>query len=88
MKKGGVITSSPYLPYYSKTGGPMSVGKVEPKNPHAADYKIYARLDAGESLESIIANPPTTKFGSLTCESNIRQEYGFWIRWRKKNPKP
>ncbi|MBA8129406.1 MULTISPECIES: hypothetical protein [Citrobacter] len=66
----------------------MSVGNAEPKNPEAADYNIYARLDGGESLESIIANPPTTKFGSLTCESNIRQEYGFWKRWRKKNPKP
>ncbi|MDE9583239.1 hypothetical protein [Citrobacter braakii] len=51
----------------------MSVGNAEPKNPEAADYKIYARLDGGESLNSIIANPPTTKFGSLSCESNIRQ---------------
>jgi len=66
----------------------MSEGIAEPKNPKAADYKIYARLDGGESLESIIANPPTTKFGKLTCESNIRQEYGFWLRWRRENPKP
>lgn len=65
----------------------MSVGNAEPKNPQAADYKIYARLDGGESLESIIANPPTTRRGKLTCENNIRQEYGFWKRWRKKNPK-
>ena len=65
----------------------MSVGNAEPKNPKAADYKIYARLDSGESLESIIANPPTTKFGKLTKESNIRQEHSFWQRWRKKNPK-
>ena len=41
----------------------MSHGKAEPKNPDAADFKIYARLDAGESLESIIANPPTTIHG-------------------------
>lgn len=71
----------------SDTGVSMSVGKKEPGDPDAADYKIYARLDAGESLDSIIANPPTTKYGRITCESNIRQEYGFWKRWRKKTTK-
>lgn len=65
----------------------MSVGEKEPSNPKAADYKIYARLDAGESLDSIIANPPTTKYGVVTKESNIRQEYGFWKRWRQNNPR-
>lgn len=65
----------------------MSIGKKEPDNPNAADYKIYARLDAGESLDSIIANPPTTMHGMVTKESNIRQEYGFWKRWREKAPK-
>lgn len=70
-----------------ENGSAMSVGDAEPKNPNAADYKIYARLDAGESLDSIIANPPTTKYGRITCESNIRQEYGFWKRWRKKTLK-
>ncbi|MEQ6281207.1 hypothetical protein [Kluyvera huaxiensis] len=65
----------------------MSVGKKEPRNPEAADYKIYARLDAGESLDSIIANPPTTKYGVVTKENNIRQEYGFWKRWRGKAAK-
>lgn len=65
----------------------MSVGKKEPSNPEAADYKIYARLDAGESLDSIIANPPTTMNGVVTKESNIRQEHGFWRRWREKAPK-
>ncbi|BBQ83424.1 hypothetical protein WP3W18E02_19530 [Klebsiella sp. WP3-W18-ESBL-02] len=65
----------------------MSVGITEPSNPDAADYKIYARLDVGESLESIIANPPTTIHGIVTKESNIRQEYGFWRRWREKVPK-
>ncbi|MFI3035727.1 hypothetical protein ACH54D_02460 [Atlantibacter hermannii] len=66
----------------------MSHGKAEPTNANAADYKIYARLDAGESLESIIANPPTTKNNKVTKISNIKQEYGFWQRWRKNNPKP
>ncbi|MFP5596054.1 hypothetical protein [Kluyvera sp. 142486] len=65
----------------------MSVGKKEPNNPDAADYKIYARLDAGESLDSIIANPPTTKHGMAARESSIRQEYGFWKRWREKTAK-
>ncbi|MGZ0750104.1 hypothetical protein [Kluyvera sichuanensis] len=65
----------------------MSVGKKEPDNPDAADYKIYARLDAGESLDSIIANPPTTIRGVITKENNIRQEYGFWKRWREKTLK-
>lgn len=66
----------------------MSHGKAEPTNANAADYKIYARLDAGESLESIIADPPTTKQGVVTKTSNIEQEYRFWQRWRKNNPKP
>ncbi|MGL9650887.1 hypothetical protein Q7I60_23670, partial [Escherichia coli] len=42
----------------------MSQGEKEPTNPEGADFKIYARLDAGELLESIIANPPTTKEGA------------------------
>ncbi|WP_071883370.1 hypothetical protein [Pluralibacter gergoviae] len=66
----------------------MSVGKKEPTNPLAADFKIYARLDAGESLESILANPPSTIHNKLTSESNIKQEFRFWRRWRKNNPKP
>lgn len=65
----------------------MSHGKKEPTNPNAADFKIYARLDAGESLESIIANPPTTIHNKLTSESNIRQEHGFWKTFRRSNPK-
>lgn len=65
----------------------MSVGKKEPSNPDAADYKIYARLDAGESLDSIIANPPMTIHGLATKESNIKQEYGFWKKWREKTAK-
>jgi len=66
----------------------MSHGKAEPTNPDAADYKIYSRLDSGESLESIIANPPTTKLGGVTKTSNIKQEYRFWKIWRESNPKP
>lgn len=66
----------------------MSYGDAEPKNPDAADFKIYARLDAGEELSSIIANPPTTKHGKVTSESNIMLEYRFWKKWRKSNPKP
>lgn len=66
----------------------MSHGNAEPTNINAADYKIYSRLDSGESLESIIANPPTTKHGVVTSASNIKQEYGFWKRWRESNPKP
>ncbi|MNB71967.1 hypothetical protein D3C75_185450 [compost metagenome] len=63
----------------------MSHGKAEPTNPDAADYKIYSRLDSGESLESILNDPPTTKHGVVTSASNIQQEYGFWKRWRKSN---
>ncbi|MGY5367955.1 hypothetical protein ACXGQP_11450 [Enterobacter oligotrophicus] len=48
----------------------MSVGKAEPKNPNAADYIIYARLDAGESLESIIANPPNEVW-----KAYLREQY-------------
>ncbi|EFH7310395.1 hypothetical protein HV077_05100 [Citrobacter freundii] len=66
----------------------MSQGEKEPTNPEGADFKIYARLDAGELLESIIANPPTTKYGKLTSEGNIRTEYRFWKAWRKTNPRP
>ncbi|HDH0477581.1 hypothetical protein AAHT68_13455 [Klebsiella pneumoniae] len=65
----------------------MSHGKAEPTNPDAADYEIYVRLDSGESLESIIADPPTTIYGTITSASNIKQEYGFWRRWRKSHPK-
>ncbi|CAM7936217.1 Lipoprotein [Atlantibacter hermannii] len=65
----------------------MSHGDAEPKNPDAADYKIYTRLDAGESLESILADPPTTKYGLITSESNIKHEYVFWKKWRAKNAK-
>ncbi|HFI5702675.1 hypothetical protein DN619_24825 [Klebsiella michiganensis] len=64
----------------------MSHGKAEPKKPDAADFKIYARLDAGESLESIIANPPTTIHNKLTSEGNIKQEHGFWKAWRRDKP--
>lgn len=39
----------------------MSHGKCEPTNTNAADYKLYARFDAGETLESVLASPPTTK---------------------------
>ena len=39
----------------------MSNGDKAPTNPKAADFKIHARLEAGESLESIIANPPDRK---------------------------
>ncbi len=31
----------------------MSHGKCEPTNTNAADYKLYARFDAGETLESV-----------------------------------
>lgn len=65
----------------------MSVGEKEPSNPEAADYKIYACLDTGESLDSIIANPPTTIHRVITKVSNIQQEYGFWKRWREKTLK-
>lgn len=65
----------------------MSHGNKEPTNPNAADYKIYARLDAGETLDDILANPPTTIHNKITSESNIRQEHGFWRRWRSISPK-
>ena len=32
----------------------MSHGKCEPTNTNAADYKLYARFDAGETLESVL----------------------------------
>lgn len=70
-----------------RNGSGHECWKKEPTNPEAADYKIYARLDAGESLDSIIVNPPTTKYGVVTKESNIRQEYRFWKLWREKAAK-
>lgn len=57
----------------------MSHGDKAPTNPKAADFKIHARLEAGESLESIIANPPTTISGKVTSEGNIISE---WQKWR------
>ncbi|HCB4759769.1 TPA: hypothetical protein MYI56_004575 [Klebsiella pneumoniae] len=44
----------------------MSHGKCEPTNTNAADYKLYARFDAGETLESVLASPPTTKHNKVT----------------------
>ncbi|MCB7672482.1 hypothetical protein KAF88_13085 [Klebsiella pneumoniae] len=49
----------------------MSHGKCEPTNTNAADYKLYARFDAGETLESVLASPPTTKHNKVTSEGNI-----------------
>ncbi|HBY5626434.1 hypothetical protein [Klebsiella pneumoniae] len=43
----------------------MSHGKCEPTNTNAADYKLYARFDAGETLESVLASPPTTKHNKV-----------------------
>ncbi|MFR6579664.1 MAG: hypothetical protein ACLUQ2_13065 [Klebsiella pneumoniae] len=53
----------------------MSHGKCEPTNTNAADYKLYARFDAGETLESVLASPPTTKHNKVTSEGNIRTEH-------------
>jgi hypothetical protein len=58
--------------------GSMSNGDKVPTNPKAADFKIHARLEAGESLESIIANPPTT-ISERLLEGNIISE---WQKWR------
>lgn len=66
----------------------MSHGKREPTNMNAADYKLYARFDAGESLESVLASPPTSKYNKVTSERNIRTEYRLWMEWRKKHPRP
>ena len=57
----------------------MSHGKCEPTNTNAADYKLYARFDAGETLESVLASPPTTKHNKVTSEGNIRTEHRMWI---------
>ncbi len=65
----------------------MSHGKSEPTNPTAADYKLYARFDAGKTLESVLASPPTTKYNKVTSEGNIRTEYRMWMAWRKKHPR-
>ncbi len=48
----------------------MSHGKCEPTNTNAADYKLYARFDAGETLESVLASPPTTKYNKVTSEKH------------------
>ncbi|WP_446908186.1 hypothetical protein, partial [Klebsiella pneumoniae] len=66
----------------------MSHGKCEPTNTNAADYKLYARFDAGETLESVLASPPTTKYNKVTSEGNIRTEHRMWMAWRKKHPRP
>ncbi|WP_227636472.1 hypothetical protein, partial [Klebsiella pneumoniae] len=66
----------------------MSHGKCEPTNTNAADYKLYARFDAGETLESVLASPPTTKHNKVTSEGNIRTEHRMWMAWRKKHPRP
>lgn len=49
----------------------MSHGKCEPTNTNAADYKLYARFDAGETLESVLASPPTTKHNKVTSEGDL-----------------
>ncbi len=51
----------------------MSHGKCEPTNTNAADYKLYARFDAGETLESVLASPPTTKHNKGLCCKDWRQ---------------
>lgn len=57
----------------------MSHGKCEPTNTNAADYKLYARFDAGETLESVLASPPTTKHNKVILKetSGLNTECGW-----------
>ena len=45
-------------------------------------------LATGETLESVLASPPTTKHNKVTSEGNIRTEHRMWMAWRKKHPRP
>ncbi len=51
---------------------------------NAARFKIWERLDSGESRESIKENPPQMTNGTVTKASNIDIEHSQWVTWSRQ----